>query len=136
MNGTDYAVSASNGTFTVNGTAYAVRVKENAASASAQKATAAQPAPASKSAAPQTAISAPVQSSAGANGGKLSAPVAGTLLRYSVAEGAQVSEGQTVMMLESMKMELEINAHKTGVIHFLAAAGAQIAEGDPLAEIR
>ena len=40
------------------------------------------------------------------------------------------------MMLESMKMELEINAHKAGVIHFVAAAGAQVAEGDSLAEIR
>ena len=40
------------------------------------------------------------------------------------------------MMLESMKMELEINAHKAGVIHFAAAAGAQVAEGDLLAEIR
>ena len=135
VNGTDYAVSSSNGTFTVNGTAYAVSVKENTTSASTQKtAAAAQPAPASKPAAQQPAASA--QTSAGTGGEKLTAPVAGTLLRYSVAEGAQVSEGQTVMMLESMKMELEINAHKAGIIHFVAAAGAQIAEGDSLAEIR
>ena len=151
VNGTDYAVSSSNGTFTVNGTAYAVSVKENTVSASTKPATvssaasktsaalqstpaAAQPAPASKPAAQQPAASA--QTSAGTGGEKLTAPVAGTLLRYSVAEGAQVSEGQTVMMLESMKMELEINAHKAGVIHFVAAAGAQIAEGDSLAEIR
>ena len=151
VNGTDYAVSSSNGTFTVNGTAYAVSVKENTVSASTKPATvssaapktsaalqstpaAAQPAPASKPAAQQPAASA--QTSAGTGGEKLTAPVAGTLLRYSVAEGAQVSEGQTVMMLESMKMELEINAHKAGIIHFVAAAGAQIAEGDSLAEIR
>ena len=135
VNGTDYAVSSSNGTFTVNGTAYAVSVKENTTSASTQKtAAAAQPVPASKPAAQQPAASA--QTSAGTGGEKLTAPVAGTLLRYSVAEGAQVSEGQTVMMLESMKMELEINAHKAGIIHFVAAAGAQIAEGDSLAEIR
>ena len=147
VNGTDYAVSSSNGTFTVNGTAYAVSVKENASSASTQKTAAAasasttsaahaaaQAAPASKPAAQQSAASA--QTSAGTGGEKLTAPVAGTLLRYTVAEGAQVSEGQTVIMLESMKMELEINAHKAGVIHFVAAAGAQIAEGDSLAEIR
>ena len=151
VNGTDYAVSSSNGTFTVNGTAYAVSVKENTVSASTKPATvssaasktsaalqstpaAAQPAPASKPAAQQPAASA--QTSAGTGGEKLTAPVAGTLLRYSVAEGAQVSEGQTVMMLESMKMELEINAHKAGIIHFVTAAGAQIAEGDSLAEIR
>ncbi|UTC44615.1 sodium-extruding oxaloacetate decarboxylase subunit alpha [Treponema sp. OMZ 857] len=147
VNGTDYAVSSSNGTFTVNGTAYAVSVKENASAASTQKTAAAasasttsaapaaaQAAPASKPAAQQPAASA--QTSAGTGGEKLTAPVAGTLLRYTVTEGAQVSEGQTVMMLESMKMELEINAHKAGVIHFTAAAGAQIAEGDSLAEIR
>ena len=133
VNGTDYAVSSSNGTFTVNGTAYSVNIKENTVSASAQKAPAAAQ-PATKPAAQQPALQG--QTSAGAGGEKLTAPVAGTLLRYSVAEGAQVSEGQTVMMLESMKMELEINAHKAGVIHFAAAAGAQVAEGDLLAEIR
>ena len=135
VNGTDYAVSSSNGTFTVNGTAYAVSVKENAFAASAQKA-----APASKPvtpAAPTASKPAAASSSAASDSGaKLLAPVTGTLLRYTVAEGAQVSEGQTVIMLESMKMELEINAHKAGVIHFTAAAGAQIAEGDSLAEIR
>ena len=135
VNGTDYAVSSSNGTFTVNGTAYSVNIKENTVSASAQKApAAAQPATVSKPAAQQPALQG--QASAGAGGEKLTAPVAGTLLRYSVTESAQVSEGQTVMMLESMKMELEINAHKAGVIHFAAAAGAQVAEGDLLAEIR
>lgn len=150
VNGTDYAVSSSNGTFTVNGTAYSVSVKENAGSASAQKAPVAAPvsakpvtassaaaapaqaASASKPAAQQSA--APAQT--GTGGEKLPAPVAGTLLRYSVAEGARVSEGQTVIILESMKMELEINTPKAGVIHFLAAVGSQVAEGDTLAEIR
>ena len=153
VNGTDYAVSSSNGTFTVNGTAYAVSVKENASTASTQKTAAAasasttsaapaaaQAAPASKPAtsAAQTASKPAAASSSAASdsGAKLRAPVTGTLLRYTVAEGATVSEGQTVIMLESMKMELEINAHKAGVIHFVAAAGAQIAEGDSLAEIR
>ena len=153
VNGTDYAVSSSNGTFTVNGTAYAVSVKENTTSASTQKTAAAasasttsaapaaaQAAPASKpatSAAPTASKPAAASSSAASDSGaKLLAPVTGTLLRYTVAEGATVSEGQTVMMLESMKMELEINAHKAGVIHFTAAAGAQVAEGDSLAEIR
>ena len=153
MNGTDYAVSSSNGTFTVNGTAYTVSVKENTGSAPAQKASApvsakpatassaasvasvaAQPAAASKPTAQQPAPQG--KASVGVGGEKLAAPVAGTLLRYTVAEGAQVSEGQTVIMLESMKMELEINAHKAGIIHFVAAAGVQVAEGDSLAEIR
>ena len=110
-------------------------VKENASAASAQKV-----APASKPATPAApTASKPAAASSSAasdSGAKLLAPVTGTLLRYTVAEGATVSEGQTVIMLESMKMELEINAHKAGVIHFTAAAGAQVAEGDSLAEIR
>ena len=149
VNGTDYAVSSSNGTFTVNGTAYAVTVKENAASAkpaanasAGQKASAAaQAAPASQPAtplaAPQTAAPKPAATpTASGSGTKLLAPVTGTLLRYSVAEGTKVSEGQTVIILESMKMELEINAPAAGTVHFVAAAGAQVGEGDPLAEIR
>ena len=128
VNGTDYAVSSANGTFTVNGTAYAVTVKESASASSAAKPVAA-PAPAS---APKPSVSA----SSSSGGEKLLAPVTGTILRYNVAEGTQVSEGQTVIMLESMKMELEINASKAGAIHFLAAVGVQVAEGDPLAEIR
>ena len=126
VNGTDYAVTSSNGTFTVNGTAYAVTVKD-AASAPAQAATA-KPAP---QAAPAQAPAA-----ASGSGAKLLAPVTGTLLRYTVAEGAQVTEGQTVIMLESMKMELEINAPAAGAIHFITAVGGQVGEGDLLAEVR
>ena len=153
VNGTDYAVSSSNGTFTVNGTVYAVSVKENVSSVSTQKTataasastTSAAPAAAQAAPAPKPATSAaptafkPATASSSAasdSGAKLLAPVTGTLLRYTVAEGTKVSEGQTVIMLESMKMELEINAHKAGVIHFTAAAGAQVSEGELLAEIR
>ena len=143
INGTEYAVSSSNGTFTVNGTAYAVSVKENAPSASTQKTAAAASAsttskPAAQQPAAPTAYKPAAASSSAASdsGTRLLAPVTGTLLRYTVAEGVKVSEGQTVMMLESMKMELEINTHKAGMIHFAAAVGAQVAEGDLLAEIR
>ena len=145
VNGTDYAVSSSNGTFTVNGTTYSVSIKENTASAQKVSA-AAQTIPASKTetpaaptaskpaAAPQSATSS--SSSSSSSGAKLLAPVTGTLLRYAVAEGAKVNERQTVIILESMKMELEINATAGGTVHFTAAVGTQVAEGDLLAEIR
>ena len=133
VNGTDYAVTSSNGTFTVNGTAYAVTVKD-AASASAQAATA-KPG-VSPAAAPKPAAPAQASAAASGSGAKLLAPVTGTLLRYTVAEGAQVTEGQTVIMLESMKMELEINAPAAGTIHFITAVGGQVGEGDLLAEVR
>lgn len=69
-------------------------------------------------------------------GAKVNAPVAGTLLRYSVAEGADVQADTTVMIIESMKMELEIKAGAAGKVHFLAATGSQVAQGAPLAEIQ
>jgi oxaloacetate decarboxylase alpha subunit len=63
------------------------------------------------------------------------APVAGTILRYVAAEGAQVKKGDTVLIIESMKMELEIKSTDDGKIHFLAPAGAQVAAQQPVAEI-
>jgi oxaloacetate decarboxylase alpha subunit len=63
------------------------------------------------------------------------APVAGTVIRYAAAEGAQVKAGDTVIILESMKMELEIKATDGGKIHFLVAPGAQVAAQQPVAEL-
>lgn len=66
----------------------------------------------------------------------LAAPVAGTYIKAVVAEGSSVKSGDTVCMIESMKMELEIKAASNGVIHFLATPGAQIVAGQALAEIK
>jgi oxaloacetate decarboxylase alpha subunit len=74
---------------------------------------------------------------AGGSGGgaAIPAPVAGTVLRHAVAEGAQVKSGDTVVIIESMKMELEIKATASGKIHFLVPAGTQVAAQQPVAEI-
>lgn len=70
------------------------------------------------------------------NGGAvIAAPVAGTYLKSVVAEGASVKAGDTVCMIESMKMELEVKAATDGTIHFIATAGSAITAGQPLAEI-
>jgi oxaloacetate decarboxylase alpha subunit len=75
-------------------------------------------------------------SSGGAAGGTtIPAPVAGTVLRYAVSEGANVKSGETVLIIESMKMELEIKATSAGKIHFLVPAGTQVAAQQPVAEI-
>jgi oxaloacetate decarboxylase alpha subunit len=58
------------------------------------------------------------------------------LLRYAVSEGASVSPDTTVIIIESMKMELEIKAGAAGKIHFIAATGSQIAQGATLAEVQ
>ena len=83
------------------------------------------------------APAAPVATPAASGSGKpVSAPVAGTLLRYAVAEGSSVKADTTVIIVESMKMELEIKAGAAGKIHFVAATGSQISQGAVLAEVQ
>lgn len=88
-----------------------------------------QPAPVAK---PVASPAAPVSSG---NGTKVNAPVAGVFLRTAVAEGAAVKKGDNVVIIESMKMELEIKAPVDGKVHFLASAGTQLTNGQPVAEI-
>ena len=77
-----------------------------------------------------------VPAAASGAGKSVTAPVAGTLLRYAVSEGASVTPDTTVIIIESMKMELEIKAGAAGKIHFIAATGSQIAQGATLAEVQ
>ena len=93
--------------------------------------TVAAPAPA-PAAAPKAAAPAAAPTGAGT---PVSSPVAGTLLRYAVDEGSSVNKGDTVVILESMKMELEVKATVAGKIHFVAATGSQVSNGQTLAEI-
>jgi len=87
-------------------------------------------------AAPAAAPAAASAPAASGGGTVIPAPVAGTVLRYSVEEGASVSQGTTIAIIESMKMELEIKASASGKVHFIAPIGAQLASKQPLAEIR
>jgi oxaloacetate decarboxylase alpha subunit len=105
----------------VNGTNYAVVVSPAGTVAIAPAGGAAQAAPAG---------------GGGSGGGAtIPAPVAGTILRYAVDEGAEVQKGATVLIIESMKMELEIKSTAAGKIHFLVPAGTQVAAQQPVAEI-
>ena len=85
--------------------------------------------------APIAAPAAAPAAAARSGGSVIPAPVAGTLLRYSVSEGAVVKAGDTVLVLESMKMELEIKSMFAGKIHFLVATGTPVASQQPVAEI-
>ncbi|MFI3257513.1 MAG: sodium-extruding oxaloacetate decarboxylase subunit alpha, partial [Spirochaetales bacterium] len=71
-----------------------------------------------------------------AGGAVIQAPVAGTFLKNAVAEGSAVQSGDTVIIVESMKMELEVKAASAGTVHFLVQPGAAINAGQALAEIR
>ncbi len=95
------------------------------------------PAPVAPPPAPAAApVPPPAPAAASGSGTVIAAPVAGTLLKNVVAEGAAVKSGDTIIMIESMKMELEIKASVNGSVHFLAAAGTQITAGQALAEIK
>jgi acetyl-CoA/propionyl-CoA carboxylase biotin carboxyl carrier protein len=76
--------------------------------------------------------------SAGGGGGgdALASPIQGTVLKVAVEQGAQVEEGALIAVVEAMKMENEITAHKGGTVTELPiAVGASVATGDTLAVI-
>jgi len=67
---------------------------------------------------------------------ELTAPMQGTIVKVSVVEGDQVAEGDLVVVLEAMKMEQPINAHRSGVVARLKAEpGAAVTSGQVLCEI-
>ena len=63
------------------------------------------------------------------------APVAGSVIRHSVTEGTAVNAGDTILIMESMKMELEIKSTAGGKVRFLVPAGTPVAAQQPIAEI-
>jgi acetyl-CoA/propionyl-CoA carboxylase, biotin carboxylase, biotin carboxyl carrier protein len=72
----------------------------------------------------------------GGGGDALASPLQGTVLKVAVEKGAEVEEGALVAVIEAMKMENEITAHKAGVVSELPiAVGASVATGDTLAVI-
>jgi acetyl-CoA/propionyl-CoA carboxylase biotin carboxyl carrier protein len=72
----------------------------------------------------------------GAGGDTLSSPLQGTVLKVAVEQGAQVEEGTLICVIEAMKMENEIAAHKAGTVSELPiSVGGGVASGDTLAVI-
>ncbi|WP_147615944.1 sodium-extruding oxaloacetate decarboxylase subunit alpha [Treponema pectinovorum] len=87
--------------------------------------------------APSPAPSASAAPAVAVSGGKtVTAPVAGTLLKYAVAEGATVTAETTIIIIESMKMELEIKAGAQGKVHFTVPTGTQVSNGQAVASIQ
>lgn len=73
---------------------------------------------------------APVALSAGE---PVNAPMPGNILRIDVKEGDKVKAGQTLLILEAMKMENEIAAPKDGtVVQIATSKGAVVETGTPL----
>jgi acetyl-CoA/propionyl-CoA carboxylase biotin carboxyl carrier protein len=67
----------------------------------------------------------------------LPSPLQGTILKVAVEQGAEVSEGDLICVIEAMKMENEITAHRSGKVEELPISeGAAVGSGDTLAVIK
>ena len=115
-------------TITVNGTAYEVPVEEtgsvSAPAAAPTAAPKAAPAAAPKAAAP----------AAGAGAVKVTASVPGKVVKVAASVGQAVKAGDSVIILESMKMEIPVVAPQDGTIASIdVAEGASVENGDTLA---
>jgi acetyl-CoA/propionyl-CoA carboxylase, biotin carboxylase, biotin carboxyl carrier protein len=72
----------------------------------------------------------------GAAGETLISPLQGTVLRVAVEKGAEISEGALVCVIEAMKMENEITAHRAGkVVELNVKEGGSVGSGDLIAKI-
>ena len=112
----------------VNGNSYEVEVEEVGAESAAS----------APVAAPKAAAAAPAPKKAAAPAGKgtpVKAPMPGNVLDIKVATGATVKSGDTLVILEAMKMENEIKAPQDGVVTVVASKGSTVNTGDVLVTI-
>ncbi len=141
INGNDYAVSVeitndNSADVVVNGATYHVEL----ADAKVKKAVASKPQvaavpashPVTNSAMPAAPIGKPVAST-GAGERTIQSPLPGVILDIKVAVGDTVSAGQTLVVLEAMKMENNIDAAFAGVVKSInVKCGESVLEGDAL----
>ena len=125
---------------TVNGKAYQVEVEELGATEVQNPAVSAPAAPAQAPAVTQKPVPAapaakPVPALP-ADGAKLNAPLPGMILNLKVQNGSSVKKGQTVLVIEAMKMENDIASPQDGVITFAVAQGENVAQNQLLAVVK
>ncbi|MBK8461181.1 MAG: ATP-grasp domain-containing protein [Micropruina sp.] len=66
----------------------------------------------------------------------LTAPMQGTIISIAVSEGDLVAQGDLILVLEAMKMEQQVTAHRPGTVrHLVARPGAGVSSGEVLCEI-
>ncbi|GAB2754342.1 acetyl/propionyl/methylcrotonyl-CoA carboxylase subunit alpha [Nocardioides pakistanensis] len=74
---------------------------------------------------------------AAASGDSLTSPMQGTIVKVAVEEGQEVAEGDVVVVLEAMKMEQPLKAHKAGTVTGLdAEVGATVTSGAVICELK
>ena len=77
------------------------------------------------------------KSGAAGSGDSVVSPMQGTIVKIAVTEGQEVAQGDLVIVLEAMKMEQPLTAHKAGIITGLTAeVGATVPTGTELMEIK
>ncbi|MFE5185159.1 acetyl/propionyl/methylcrotonyl-CoA carboxylase subunit alpha [Streptomyces sp. NPDC056628] len=71
------------------------------------------------------------------SGDTLASPMQGTVVKVAVEEGQEVEEGDLIVVLEAMKMEQPLTAHRSGTVKDLTAeVGASLTSGAPICEIK
>ena len=74
---------------------------------------------------------------AAASGDAVTSPMQGTVVKVVAEEGASVAEGDTVVVIEAMKMEQPLKAHKAGTVTGLTAeVGATVTNGQVICELK
>jgi acetyl-CoA/propionyl-CoA carboxylase biotin carboxyl carrier protein len=77
------------------------------------------------------------KSAAAVSGDAVTAPMQGTIVKVAVEDGQQVEAGELIVVLEAMKMENPVNAHKSGTVSGLGVAnGDAVTQGTVLLEIK
>jgi acetyl-CoA/propionyl-CoA carboxylase biotin carboxyl carrier protein len=77
------------------------------------------------------------KSGAAVSGDAVTSPMQGTIVKVVVEEGQAIAEGDTVVVIEAMKMEQPLKAHKAGTVTGLQAeVGATVTNGAVLCEIK
>jgi oxaloacetate decarboxylase alpha subunit len=112
VDGKDYTVVIGDNVVKVDGKEYKIAVREEGTAA----------------------VAAPAAASNGA-GVEVHAPVAGTILRYVCANGDVVEKDETILIMESMKMELEVRSTVAGVVTFKADSGSAVAAEQTIAVV-
>jgi acetyl-CoA/propionyl-CoA carboxylase biotin carboxyl carrier protein len=74
---------------------------------------------------------------AAAGGDAVTSPMQGTIVKVAVEEGQQVVQGDVIVVLEAMKMEQPLKAHKAGTVTGLQAeVGATVTNGAVVCELK
>ena len=130
VDGKAYGIAVDGDVVTVNGTAHAISI-EDGISEAAIAAAAAAAAPALPS-----GVGAPAAAAAPSAGVEVTAKMPGSVFKLIATNGAQVAEGELLMIMEAMKMESPVSSPQGGTVEIRVSQGQQVKPGDVLAVVR